>query len=58
LERDVMQAVAVGQQRLGHDLYDSVVQEETALNLLAEDLGEVVQTDLVQAARRVQKLTE
>jgi PAS domain S-box-containing protein len=45
LEREVVEMVSLEQRRIGQDLHDSVAQELTALNLLAEDLAVALRTD-------------
>jgi PAS domain S-box-containing protein len=65
LERDVVEIASLEQRRIGQDLHDSVAQELTALNLLAGDLTEALQTDppscaglaeqIVQGLQRSQK---
>jgi PAS domain S-box-containing protein len=56
LEREVVEIASLQQRRIGHDLHDSVAQELTALNLLARDLAETLQTDPGKASQLVEKM--
>jgi PAS domain S-box-containing protein len=58
LERDVVEAASQQQQRIGQDLHDSVAQELTALNLLAKDLAETLQTDPANASQLVERMEQ
>jgi PAS domain S-box-containing protein len=51
LERDVVETASLEQRRIGQDLHDSVAQELTALNMLAKDLADTVQSDTAKAAQ-------
>ncbi len=50
LEREVVEIASLEQRRIGHDLHDTVGQELTALNMLAKDLAETIQTDVEKAS--------
>jgi PAS domain S-box-containing protein len=58
LEREVVEAAALEQRRIGQDLHDSVAQELTALNLLARDLAETVQSDPAKASQLVERMEQ
>jgi signal transduction histidine kinase len=58
LERHVVEAASLEQRRIGQDLHDSVAQELTALNLLARDRAETVQTDPGKTAQLVGRLQQ
>jgi two-component system CheB/CheR fusion protein len=58
LEREVVEIASLEQRRIGHDLHDSVGQELTALNLLAKDLAETLQTDAAKASPLVEQLIQ
>jgi PAS domain S-box-containing protein len=56
LEREVVETASVEQRRIGQDLHDSVAQELTALNLLAQDLAETLRTDPAKAPQLVERM--
>jgi PAS domain S-box-containing protein len=56
LEREVVDVASKEQQRIGQDLHDSVAQELTALNLLAESLAESLETDPANATKLFQRM--
>ena len=56
LERQVVEIALQEQRRIGQDLHDSVGQELTALNLLAGDLVDVLNTNPAGGAGLVQKM--
>jgi PAS domain S-box-containing protein len=56
LEREVVKIATLEQQRIGHDLHDSVGQELTALNLLAGDLAQTLRTDAPNAPKLVEQI--
>jgi PAS domain S-box-containing protein len=56
LERDVVESVSLEQRRIGQDLHDSVAQELTALNLLADDLAEALPEDPTGGATLVERM--
>jgi PAS domain S-box-containing protein len=56
LEREVVEVASQQQQRIGQDLHDSVAQEMTALNLLARDLAETLETDPANAPKLVERI--
>jgi PAS domain S-box-containing protein len=58
LEREVVEVASQQQQRIGQDLHDSVAQEMTALNLLARDLAETLQSDPAKTAPVVQRIAQ
>jgi PAS domain S-box-containing protein len=58
LERDVVEAAAKEQQRIGQDLHDSVAQELTAINLMADSLAESLETDPANATKLLQKMRQ
>jgi PAS domain S-box-containing protein len=58
LEREVVEVASLEQRRIGQDLHDSVAQELTALNLLARDLAETVETDPAKASGLIEQLTQ
>jgi two-component system CheB/CheR fusion protein len=58
LEREVVESVSLEQRRIGQDLHDSVAQELTALNLLAKDVAESLETDPAKAASMVKRIGE
>jgi PAS domain S-box-containing protein len=58
LEREVVEIASLQQRRIGADLHDSVAQELTALNLLARDLAEILQTDPGQAPPLVARIRQ
>ena len=51
LEREVVEIASLEQRRIGQDLHDSVSQELTALNMLAGNLAETLQSDPSNASR-------
>jgi PAS domain S-box-containing protein len=56
LEREVVEIVSLEQRRIGQDLHDSVAQELTALNLLADDLAEALRADPSDGAALVDRM--
>lgn len=56
LEREVVEIASLEQRRIGQDLHDSVGQELTALNILAKDLGETLQTDPSQLSPLIERM--
>jgi PAS domain S-box-containing protein len=58
LERDVVEIVSLEQLRIGQDLHDSVAQELTALNLLADDLTEALRVDPSDGAALVDRIAQ
>ena len=56
LEREIVEVASQRQQRIGQDLHDSVAQELTALNLLARELAETLQTDPAKAPQLVERM--
>jgi two-component system CheB/CheR fusion protein len=58
LEREVVEAASLEQRRIGQDLHDSVAQELTALNLVAGDLIELLQTGPAQASQLAEQLVQ
>jgi two-component system CheB/CheR fusion protein len=56
LERDVVEAASLQQQRIGQDLHDSVAQELTALTLLARDLAETLRAGPARASQLLQRI--
>jgi PAS domain S-box-containing protein len=58
LEREVVDVASQQQQRIGQDLHDSVAQELTALNMLAKDLAETLETDPANAAKLVERMEQ
>jgi PAS domain S-box-containing protein len=56
LEREVVEVASQQQQRIGQDLHDSVAQEMAALNLLARDLAETLETDPANAPKLVERI--
>jgi PAS domain S-box-containing protein len=58
LEREVVEVASLQQRRIGQDLHDSVAQELTALNLLANDLAETLRTDPAKAAQLVERMAQ
>jgi PAS domain S-box-containing protein len=56
LEREVVEVASQQQQYIGQDLHDSVAQEMTALNLLARDLAETLDTDPANAQKLVERI--
>jgi PAS domain S-box-containing protein len=56
LEREVVEIASLEQRRIGQDLHDTVGQELTALNLLAGDLADVIQTDPLEGAKLVARM--
>jgi two-component system CheB/CheR fusion protein len=56
LERELVEVASQQQRRIGQDLHDSVAQELTALNLLAKDLAETLETDPAKAAPLVERM--
>src|SRR3974377_624029 len=58
MERELVEVTSQSQQRIGQDLHDSVGQELTALNLLAETLAEIVETDPADASKLLQRMKQ
>lgn len=58
LEREVVEIASLEQRRIGQDLHDSVGQELTALNILAADLAETLQTNPSGGAKLVEQMTQ
>jgi PAS domain S-box-containing protein len=58
LERDVLEAASLEQRRIGQDLHDTVAQELTALNLLAQDSTETLETDPRKVAPLLRQLAQ
>ena len=58
LEREVVKVASLEQRRIGQDLHDSVAQELTALNLLAQELAETVETDPAKASQLIAQVTQ
>ena len=58
LEREVVEIASLEQRRIGHDLHDSVGQELTALNLLAKDLAETLQSDAAKASPLIEQMIQ
>jgi signal transduction histidine kinase len=58
LEREVVEVASLEQHRIGQDLHDSVGQELTALDMLAEDLADTLRTDPAHGARLVNRIAE
>ncbi len=58
LEREVVEIASLEQRRIGQDLHDSVGQEVTALNLLADDLAEILANDPRTAALQVERMRQ
>lgn len=58
LEREVVEIASLEQRRIGQDLHDSVGQELTALNILANDLAETLRTDPLAGAKLVEQMTQ
>jgi signal transduction histidine kinase len=58
LEREVIEVASLEQRRIGQDLHDSVAQELTALNLLAKDLAETIQSDPSKAGQLVERMAQ
>jgi signal transduction histidine kinase len=56
LEHEVVEVASLEQRRIGQDLHDSVAQELTALNLLARDLAETLQTEPAKTPQLVERL--
>jgi signal transduction histidine kinase len=57
LEREVVEVASLEQRRIGQDLHDSVAQELTALNLLAKDLAESLESDPAKASQLVEQMS-
>ena len=53
LEREVVEIASQEQRRIGQDLHDSVGQELTALNILADDVAETLRTDPVERGEAI-----
>ncbi len=58
LEREVVEIASLEQRRIGQDLHDSVGQEVTALNLLADDLAETLGNDPLAAPPLVERMRQ
>jgi two-component system CheB/CheR fusion protein len=58
LERDVVETASLEQRRIGQDLHDSVAQELTALNMVARDLAETLQTDPAKTSQLVDRMDQ
>jgi PAS domain S-box-containing protein len=58
LEREVVEVASLEQRRIGQDLHDSVAQELTALDLLAKDLAESLQTDPAKSSHLVEQVIQ
>jgi two-component system CheB/CheR fusion protein len=58
LEREVVEIASLEQRRIGQDLHDSVGQELTALNLLAGDLSDVLQTNPASASKLTERIVQ
>ncbi len=58
LEREVVEIASLEQRRIGQDLHDSVSQELTALNMVAGDLAETLQSDPSKASALVDRLVQ
>jgi two-component system CheB/CheR fusion protein len=58
LEREVVEIASTQQQRIGQDLHDTLGQELTALNLMAKDLTETLQSDPDKAAPLLEHLIQ
>jgi two-component system CheB/CheR fusion protein len=56
LEREVVEIASQEQRRIGQDLHDSVSQELTALNMLADDLADTLRSDPANAPQLVERL--
>jgi signal transduction histidine kinase len=56
MEREVVEVASQQQQRIAQDLHDSVAQEMTALNLLARQLAETLETDPANAPKLVERI--
>jgi len=58
LEREIVDAASLEQQRIGEDLHDRVGQELTALNMMVGDLAETVRTDPEKALHVVERMAQ
>jgi signal transduction histidine kinase len=58
LERDVVEAASQQQQRIGQDLHDSVAQELTALNVMAESLAKTLKTDPAMSSKILHRMEQ
>jgi PAS domain S-box-containing protein len=58
LEREVVEIASMEQRRIGQDLHDSVGQELTALNMLADDLVETLRTDPANGSKLVEMILQ
>jgi signal transduction histidine kinase len=58
LEREVVEIASLEQRSIGQDMHDSVGQELTALNLLARDLAEIIQTDAAKAPPLIEQMIQ
>jgi len=58
LEREIVEIASLEQRRIGQDLHDSVGQELTALNILAADLAETLETDPSTVAKLVAQIAQ
>jgi PAS domain S-box-containing protein len=56
LECEVVEIASLEQRRIGHDLHDCLGQELIALNLLAKDLVDTLQTDPAKAPNLTEKM--
>jgi two-component system, LuxR family, sensor kinase FixL len=58
LEREIVEIASLEQRRIGQDLHDSVGQELTALNILAQDLSDALRTDPLNAPMLVRQIVK
>ena len=58
LEREVVEIASQEQRRIGQDLHDSVGQDLTALNIMADDLAEILRTDPAIGAKLIEQMAQ